>query len=255
MAARRRARPKERALDADPVLRARAWPGPRGVRAPLDQRAPQGPERVAGVGRHVLAPQQSMGARSATRRLCTWIHTPSWRRGLVGGRDRAAPGGGTRKSAPSPATNPTRAPSPTNRATAPAPPSTTPPHKRHSPNSLSPSLDTTHSQPQPRPRRTVASACAVEPTASEAPAPCPPRGRDGAGAQRLERSVRAVRPRCQQSSGQTHGHAARPARRRGSRDQRTAPAAGPAGGLTHLEADTRTLRVADTSGCRLTFTV
>ena len=38
---------------------------------------------------------------------------------------------------------PARAPSPTNRATAPAPPSTTPPHKRHSPNSLSPSLDTT----------------------------------------------------------------------------------------------------------------
>ena len=33
MAARRRARPKERALDADPVLRSRAWPGP-GVCAP-----------------------------------------------------------------------------------------------------------------------------------------------------------------------------------------------------------------------------
>ena len=33
MAARRRARPKERALGADPVLRARAWPGP-GVCAP-----------------------------------------------------------------------------------------------------------------------------------------------------------------------------------------------------------------------------
>ena len=149
---------------------------------------------------------------------------------------------------------PARAPSPTNRATAPAPPSTTPPHKRHSPNSLPPPLDTTHSQPQPCPRRTVASACAVEPTASEAPAPCPPRGRDGAGAQRLERSVRAVRPRCQQSSGQTHGHAAR---RRGSRDQWTAPAAAcpVVGGLAHLEADTRTLRVADTSGCRLTFTV
>ena len=247
------ARPRCRPCPAVPC-RVRPRPGPN---APPDQRAPQGPERVAGVGRHVLAPQQSMGARSATRRLCTWIHTPSWRRGLVGARDRAAPGGGTRKSAPSPATNPTRAPSPTNRATAPAPPSTTPPHKRHSPNSLSPSLDTTHSQPQPRPRRTVASACAVEPTASEAPAPCPPRGRDGAGAQRLERSVRAVRPRCQQSSGQTHGHAARPARRRGSRDQWTAPVAAclVVGGLAHLEADTRTLRVADTSGCRLTFTV
>ena len=38
---------------------------------------------------------------------------------------------------------PARAPSPTNRATAPAPPSTTPPHKRHSPNSLPPPLDTT----------------------------------------------------------------------------------------------------------------
>mgnify|MGYP000872559693 CR=1 FL=1 len=37
--------------------------------------------------------------------------------------------------------------------------------------------------------------------------------------------------------------------------RRQRPAAGPAGGLTHLEADTRTLRVADTSGCRLTFTV
>ena len=49
--------------------------------------------------------------------------------------------------------------------------------------------------------------------------------------------------------------AARPARRLSQRDQRTAPAAGPAGGLPHLEADTRTLRVADTSGCRLTFTV
>ena len=149
---------------------------------------------------------------------------------------------------------PTRAPSPTNSTTAPAPPSTTPPHKKHSPNSLPPPLDTTHSQPQPCPRRTVASACAVEPTASEAPAPCPPRGRDGAGAQRLERSVRAVRPRCQQSSDQMHGHAAR---RRGSRDQWTAPAAAcpVVGGLAHLEADTRTLRVADTSGCRLTFTV
>ena len=152
---------------------------------------------------------------------------------------------------------PARAPSPTNRATAPAPPSTTPPHKRHSPNSLPPPLDTTHSQPQPCPRRTVASACAVEPTASEAPAPCPPRGRDRAGAQRLKGPVRAVRPRCQQSSGQTHGHTARPARRRGSRDQWTAPAAAcpVVGGLAHLEADTRTLRVADTSGCRLTFTV
>ena len=106
MAARRRARPKECALDAGPVLRSRAWSGPRGARVPLDQRAPQGPERVAGVGCHVLVPQQPVGARSATRRLCTWIHTPSWRRGLVGARDRAAPGGGTRKSAPSPATNP-----------------------------------------------------------------------------------------------------------------------------------------------------
>ena len=77
MAARRRARPKECALDAGPVLRARAWPGPRGARVPLDQRAPQGPERVAGVGCHVLVPQQPVGARSATRRLCTWIHTPS----------------------------------------------------------------------------------------------------------------------------------------------------------------------------------
>lgn len=37
---------------------------------------------------------------------------------------------------------PARAPSPTNRATAPAPPSTTSPHKKHSPNSLSPPLDT-----------------------------------------------------------------------------------------------------------------
>ena len=77
MAARRRARPKECALDAGPVLRARAWSGPRGARVPLDQRAPQGPERVAGVGCHVLVPQQPVGARSATRRLCTWIHTPS----------------------------------------------------------------------------------------------------------------------------------------------------------------------------------
>ena len=77
MAACRRARPKECALDAGPVLRARAWPGPRGARVPLDQRAPQGPERVAGVGCHVLVPQQPVGARSATRRLCTWIHTPS----------------------------------------------------------------------------------------------------------------------------------------------------------------------------------
>ena len=90
MAARRRARPKERALEADPVLRARAWPGLRGVRAPLDQRAPQGPERVAGVGRHVLAPQQPVSARSATRRLRTWIHTPSRGRNFVGARDRAA---------------------------------------------------------------------------------------------------------------------------------------------------------------------
>ena len=87
------ARPRCRPCSAVPCL-AR----PRGVRAPLDQRAPQGPERVAGVGRHVLAPQQPVGARSATRRLCTWIHTPSWRRGLVGARDRAAPGGGTRRS-------------------------------------------------------------------------------------------------------------------------------------------------------------
>ena len=77
MAARRRARPKECALDAGPVLRSRAWSGPRGARVPLDQRAPQGPERVAGLGCHVLVPQQPVGARSATRRLCTWIHTPS----------------------------------------------------------------------------------------------------------------------------------------------------------------------------------
>ena len=45
--------------------RVRPRPGPN---APPDQRAPQGPERVAGVARHVLAPQQPMGARSATRR-------------------------------------------------------------------------------------------------------------------------------------------------------------------------------------------
>ena len=45
------ARPRCRPCSAVPCL-AR----PRGVRAPLDQRAPQGPERVAGVGRHVLLP-------------------------------------------------------------------------------------------------------------------------------------------------------------------------------------------------------
>ena len=63
---------------------------PRGMRIPPDQRAPlgQGPERVAGVGRHMLASQQPMGAQSATRRLCTWIHTPSRRRRLVGAQDR-----------------------------------------------------------------------------------------------------------------------------------------------------------------------
>lgn len=47
------------------------------------------------------------------------------------------------KAPPSPATNPTSTPSPTNSTTAPAPPSTTPPHKKHSPNSLPPPLDTT----------------------------------------------------------------------------------------------------------------
>ena len=76
MAARRRARPKERALDADPVVRARAWPGP-GVRASRQISGRLKAEACSGVGRHVLAPQQPVGARSATRRLCTWIHTPS----------------------------------------------------------------------------------------------------------------------------------------------------------------------------------
>ena len=71
------------------LLRARAWPGPRGARAPLDQRAPQGPERVTGARRHVPTPQQPMGARSATRRS-TRGSTRHRRRGLVGARDRAA---------------------------------------------------------------------------------------------------------------------------------------------------------------------
>ena len=143
MAARRRARPKECALDAGPVLRSRAWSGPRGARVPLDQRAPQGPERVAGVGCHVLVPQQPVGARSATRRLCTWIHTPS-EEGPRRSTGSCCPHGVGRARVPhhQPPT-PARAPSPTNRATAPAPPSTTPPHKRHSPNSLPPPLDTT----------------------------------------------------------------------------------------------------------------
>ena len=86
------ARPRCRPCSAVPCL-AR----PRGVRVPLDQRAPQGPERVAGLGCHVLAPQQPMGARSATRRS-TRGSTRHRRRGLVGARDRAAPGGGTRRS-------------------------------------------------------------------------------------------------------------------------------------------------------------
>ena len=81
------ARPRCRPCSPGPC-RVRPRPGPN---APPDQRAPQGPERVAGVGRHVLAPQQPVGARSATRRS-TRGSTRHRRRGLVGAQDRAAPG-------------------------------------------------------------------------------------------------------------------------------------------------------------------
>ena len=52
------------------TLFSRPMPGPaRGVRVPPDQRVPQGqgPERVAGVGCHMLASQQPVGVRSTTR--------------------------------------------------------------------------------------------------------------------------------------------------------------------------------------------
>ena len=77
MAARRRARPKERALDADPVLRSRVVSDLARGRTPRQISGRLKAEARSGVGRHALAPQQPMGARSATRRLCTWIHTPS----------------------------------------------------------------------------------------------------------------------------------------------------------------------------------
>lgn len=88
MAARRRARPKERALEADPVLRARALPGP-GVRAPCWISGRLKAEARSGVGRHVLAPQQPMGARSATRRS-TRGSTRHRGKGPRKTRDRAA---------------------------------------------------------------------------------------------------------------------------------------------------------------------
>ena len=77
------------------------------------------------AGRVVRPPPQPLGRRSERE------HQPP---------PRAAT---CPKAPPPPATNPTSTPSPTNRATAPAPPSTTPPHKKHSPNSLPPPLDTT----------------------------------------------------------------------------------------------------------------
>ena len=284
MAARRRARPKERALDAAPVLRSRAWPGP-GVCAPrwISGRL-KARSAWRGWGAMCCSPAAD-GRTISHEAIYTWIHTPSRGRNLVGARDRAAltalgAQGGPRRRAqapdrghavdragaltiddravpgnwegdliigkkrgqsdgrpwssvpratsswwafprgwegaawcgrphpphprtarrrdehpdlgpgerngpppapdrrhrdrrvlrpppqplgkgherehqpppraatcpkapPSPATNPTSTPSPTNRATAPAPPSTTSPHKKHSPNSSPPPLDTT----------------------------------------------------------------------------------------------------------------
>ena len=253
MSARRRARPKERALDADPVLRARAWPGPRGARAPLDQRAPQGPERAARAGRHVLAPQQPVGARSATR-PSTRGSTRHRRRGLVGARDRAAPGGGTRKSAPSPATTPCPgaiADEPGNCPCA----TLDYPTPQEAFTQLIATTPCHHPQPAstvPRTHRRLRLRCRAHSKRSPRLVPSSGEGRGGGPTAQpsgpVARSARFTQPAARRM-------AARPARRLSQRDQRTAPAAGPAGGLPHLEADTRTLRVADTSGCRLTFTV
>ena len=79
------------------------------------------------------------------------------------------------------------------------------------------------------------------PPRNKAPASCPRAGRDGAGAQQLNRAV-GPRDRRDGSHNATSGRCQR-------------PAAGPADGLPHFVADTRTFRVADTSGCRPTVTV
>lgn len=85
------------------------------------------------------------------------------------------------------------------------------------------------------------------PTAQPTGATAHPRGQQSAG----QRSG----ARLSSPAGAVRGPAARPARRLSQRDQRTVPAAGPAGGLTHLVAMTRTRRFADTSECRPTVTV
>lgn len=67
-----------------PTLFCEPGPGPApGCARPARSTGASKPGARSGAGRHVPAPQQPTGARSATRRLRTWIHTPSRKRNLV----------------------------------------------------------------------------------------------------------------------------------------------------------------------------
>lgn len=83
MAARRRTRPKERALKADPVLRARAWSGLARGRTPR-QISGRLKARSAWRGWGTMADSPAADGRTISHEaIYTWIHTPSRRRGLV----------------------------------------------------------------------------------------------------------------------------------------------------------------------------
>ena len=89
MAARRRARPKERALDADPVLRSRVVSDLARGRTPRQISGRLKAEACGKVGTMADSPAAD-GRTISHEAIYTWIHTPSWRRNLVGARDRAA---------------------------------------------------------------------------------------------------------------------------------------------------------------------
>ena len=89
MAARRRARPKERAIDADPVLRSRVVSDLARGRTPRQISGRLKAEACGKVGTMADSPAAD-GRTISHEAIYTWIHTPSRGRNLVGARDRAA---------------------------------------------------------------------------------------------------------------------------------------------------------------------
>ena len=90
MAARRRARPKERALDADPASAGPCLAWSPGCARPAGSAGVSRPGARSEGGAPCADSPAADGRTISHEAIYTWIHMPSWRRNLVGARDRAA---------------------------------------------------------------------------------------------------------------------------------------------------------------------